>query len=180
MKRLFALLILVAVLLCTGGCKSEDAPDADTSTGNTHQTEIADPSQGDNATSTEVATNAATIYVPAETESSATENTNSKSSVFNTEGIVGVSLRTDYGQGEEHIVPEEHMEDIINWLGSFTVDSIIDKDEIIPPGCNFYSVKIEYSDGTVVDNGLSTVDIDGQSYYMNSPRVPECFWDILS
>ncbi len=176
MKRLFALLVAMAMLFCLGACKGDDTSGTDASSGNAYQSETTDLLATESITSSESVNNEATIYIPQETEN----HTESEKSVFNTEDIVSISLSTYYGEGEEHPVPSEHMEEITNWIGSFTIDRMIEKDEEIPPGSNFYWIKIKYSDGTVVESGLSIAKIGEDSYYINSAKVPECFWDILS
>ncbi|MBR5286891.1 MAG: hypothetical protein IKU30_08345, partial [Clostridia bacterium] len=68
--------------------------------------------------------------------------------VFNTKNIVGITVYAYYGAGKGSVVPDEDMNEMINWLDTFTVgESIV---VLIPPGTNTVYVEIEYSDGTVV------------------------------
>ena len=69
------------------------------------------------------------------------------------------------------------MTEIINWLGTFAIDK---KADDFPPGTNTYYVEIEYLDGTIVQEGLDAIIVDGVSYYVKSAPNPDCFWEIIS
>lgn len=79
---------------------------------------------------------------------------------------------------EEVEVPEEYLGEITTWLSSFTIDKEAEADRL-DPGSDAICVQIEYEDGTIVKNGLSTFDIDGKKYYMKSADTPECWQDIF-
>ena len=98
------------------------------------------------------------------------------SSVFDTENIARITFYAYYGESE---VPAEHMEEIINWLKTFTFDKEFDEDDI-PPGTNAYCVKIEYLDGTVIDEGLDMIEVDGTLYSIKHAEEPACFMEIMS
>lgn len=100
-------------------------------------------------------------------------------SVFITENITNITFYAYYGMGKGSEVPLEHMTEIINWLNSFTIDGEV-TDEDVPPGTNTYYVEIEYSDGTVIKEGLDIIIIDGTIYRLDKAQYPECFMDIIS
>jgi len=100
-------------------------------------------------------------------------------SVFVTENISHITFYSYYGQGTGSKVPDEYMTEIINWLASFTIEKKA-ADEDVPPGTNTYYVEIEYSDGTIIKEGLDRVKIDGTIYILNKAPYPDCFMDIIS
>ena len=100
-------------------------------------------------------------------------------SVFVTEDITEITFYSYYGQGKGSKVPNKHMDDIIQWLASFTIVREA-TDEDVLDGTNTHYVEIEYSDGTVIKVGLDIVIIDGTRYLLEKDNCPECFWDIIS
>ena len=98
--------------------------------------------------------------------------------VFETENIAHITFYTLPSGGKGFEVPSEYIEQITTWLGSFTIDEKAD-DKVLAPGSNSVSVEIEYADGTVVKNGLSTTKVDGVIYYMKHDNAPECYFEIL-
>ncbi len=100
-------------------------------------------------------------------------------SVFVTENITSITFYAYYGNGKGSKVPEEHMDEIINWLDSFTINREA-TDEDVLPGTNTYYVKIEYSDGTIIKEGLDIVIIDGTRYLLEKEKYPNCFMNIIS
>ena len=82
-----------------------------------------------------------------------------------------------YWSGTGFEVPNEYLAEITTWLGSFTIDEKADK--TLAPGSNSISVEIEYAGGTIVRNGLSTVNVDGVNYYLKHDDAPECYFAIL-
>lgn len=100
-------------------------------------------------------------------------------SVFVTEDITSITFYAYYGYGKGSTVPKEHMDEIINWLDSFTIDREA-TDEDVLPGTNTYCVKIEYSDGTIIKEGLDIVIIDGTRYLLEQEPYPSCFENIIS
>lgn len=95
-------------------------------------------------------------------------------SVFETDNISSISFYTmpDHNDGIQ--VPDEYIEEIKTWLSSFRLDEKV-KNKQLPPGSNSVSVKIVYSDGTTVKNGLSTFTVDGTLYYLSHDDAPECY-----
>ena len=100
-------------------------------------------------------------------------------SVFVTENITSITFYAYYGNGKGSKVPEEHMDEIINWLDSFTIDREA-TDEDVLDGTNTRYVKIEYSDGTIIKEGLDIVIIDGTRYLLEKEPYPSCFENIIS
>jgi hypothetical protein len=100
-------------------------------------------------------------------------------SVFVTENITSITFYAYYGGGKGSKVPTEYMTEIINWLDSFTIDREA-TDEDVLPGTNTYYVKIEYSDGTIIKEGLDIVIIDGTRYLLKKEPYPSCFENIIS
>lgn len=98
--------------------------------------------------------------------------------VFDTDHVTKITFYAYSGSGIGSDVPAEHMEEILHWLDSFTVGS--KAPALPPPGTNTIYVEIEYADGTVIRQGLDTVEIGWFLYYTNSPEPPACYQDILS
>ena len=99
--------------------------------------------------------------------------------VFKTEDIACISFTTLPKTDEDFLVPEEYKKEIISWLGTFRIGEEADP-EALEPGSDSISVRIEYTDGTVIENGLTTVMVDGVVYYMSFAPSPECYFDIFS
>ena len=97
--------------------------------------------------------------------------------VFKTENITRITFYTLSSGGNGFEVPSENIAEITTWLGSFTIGE--KADNVLAPGSNSVSVEIEYADGTIVKNGLSTVNIDGVAYYMEHDDAPECYLEII-
>lgn len=98
-------------------------------------------------------------------------------SVFVTENISRITFYRYHGAGVGSEVPNEYMPEIIAWLDSFKIGREVTEE--IPPGTGFYDVKIEYSDGTVISEGLDIVTIDGISYWLERENYPDCFYEII-
>jgi hypothetical protein len=96
--------------------------------------------------------------------------------VFKTENISRITFYTS-GDGKGFEVPSDNIAEITTWLGSFTIGE--KADDVLVPGSNSVSVEIEYADGTIVKNGISTVNIDGVTYYMEHDDAPECYLEII-
>ena len=71
------------------------------------------------------------------------------------------------------------MDEIINWLDSFTIDREA-TDEDVLEGTNTRYVKIDYSDGTIIKEGLDIISIDGTRYLLEKEPYPSCFENIIS
>ena len=71
------------------------------------------------------------------------------------------------------------MDEIINWLNSFTINREATDDDVLD-GTNTYYVEIEYSDGTVIKEGLDVITIDRTRYLLKKEPYPSCFENIIS
>ena len=100
-------------------------------------------------------------------------------SVFVTEDIISITFYAYYGEGKGSKVPKEYMTEIVNWLDSFTIDREA-TDEDVLDGTNTYYVEVEYSDGTVIKEGLDIIIIDGTRYLLEKEPYPDCFMEIIS
>lgn len=101
-------------------------------------------------------------------------------SVFKTENVTRITFYAYYGSGKGSVVPDEYLDEIINWLDSFEIDADRRVPEVIPPGTNTIHVEIEYSDGTIVKQGMNTTEINGDAYYISGDASPECYDEIIS
>ena len=90
----------------------------------------------------------------------------------------GITFYCYGGSGKGSEVPACHMAEITNWLRTFTINKEVD--DLLPPGTNFYVVKIEYADGTILKSGLDVIEVDEGSYYVKHEDYPDCFWNIIS
>lgn len=101
--------------------------------------------------------------------------------VFETENIKGVTLYSmpDFEQGIP--VPDEDMDAVINWIGSFRIDKKAGKEgDKMDPGTGIRSFAIEYLDGTIVESDANTIIIDGTVYYMKSESRPVCVEELFA
>ena len=96
------------------------------------------------------------------------------SPAFETENISKIAFK--FGPLEEVEVPSEDMEEITEWLETFKIGDRVKRREKLPPGTNSVSVRIEYLDGTIVENGLSTIKIDKKEYHLIYSDAPEAYW----
>lgn len=96
-------------------------------------------------------------------------------SVFNTKNIKRITFCAYFGRRD---VPVWYMNEITQWLGSFTVGQVA-PDPILP-GTNTYHIEIEYADGTVIEEGMDVITVDGTAYCVNKDATPDCFWKIVS
>ena len=99
--------------------------------------------------------------------------------VFVTKNITSITFYAYYGEGKGSKVPTENMTEIINWLDSFMIDREA-TDEDVLDGTNTCYVKIEYSDGTIINEGLDIIIIDGTRYLLKKEPYPSCFENIIS
>ena len=93
---------------------------------------------------------------------------------FETENISKIAFK--FGPFEEVEVPSEDLEEITEWLGTFKIGDRIKRREKQSPGTNSVSVRIEYLDGTIVENGLSTIKLDKKEYHLIYSDAPEVYW----
>ena len=96
--------------------------------------------------------------------------------VFDTENIEKITFYSYYGMGTGSVVPDENMDEIINWLSTFTFKKKGEPRD----GDNFNQVQIEYADGSIIKKGLTSVSFDGVLYYIEGEEYPYCFNDIIS
>ena len=106
------------------------------------------------------------------------DTNNQETEIFNTKNIKHITFYAYYGDGKGSDVPAEHLDEIITWLDSCTIDKEVP--ELIPPGTNTIHVEIEYLDGTIVKRGLDTATVDGITYYIKGDSAPECYEEIIS
>ena len=100
-------------------------------------------------------------------------------SVFVTENIDTITFYAYYGQGKGSKVPDKYMQEITHWLDSFTIVREATDDDVVP-GTNTYYVKIEYSNGTVIKEGLDVIRVDDTRYLLEKDKYPDCFEKIIS
>lgn len=98
--------------------------------------------------------------------------------IFNTENIYRITFYTYYGTEKIADVPAEDLTEIKIWLGSFVLGE--EAPELLPPGTDTIHVEIEYVDGTVIKQGMTTATVNGITYYINSNTAPDCYKEILS
>ena len=106
------------------------------------------------------------------------DTNNQTTAIFDTKNIKRITFYAYYGNGKGSDVPAEHLNEIITWLDSFTIDE--EASELVPPGTNTINVEIEYMDRTVVKKGLDTTTVDGITYYIKGDTAPECYEEIVS
>ena len=188
-KKILSSFLCVLMVFCFVACSGEKTASTGNTTEEFHQTvtdissnsEITTVETTENTTSTEEATTKITEDIDESAEQTEsvhqTEHTQ-KSHVFKTESIARITFYAYGGNGKGSEVPDENMTEIINWLGSFTVDKEV-VGEILP-GTNTRQVEIEYTDGTVIKQGLDVIVIDGIRYDMKSDKKPDCFEEIMS
>ena len=75
-------------------------------------------------------------------------------------------------------VPEADLEEITNWLSSFTVGNRVGK--TLVPGTGSVEMTLTYADGTSERRSLSIIHLDGVTYYINSPNAPACYLTLLN
>lgn len=151
MKRIFVVLLAVSMMFGISACADNK------------------PVSEDNDTIP------ATLFF--ETLASETEQ---RAPVFDTENIKHITIITKYGYGEKIDVPDEDMAVMTAWLGTFTLDEVIDENVPIAPGNNTKWFEIEYADGTIIKNGFDTTTVDGIRYYMESYPNPDCLNKLLN
>lgn len=115
------------------------------------------------------------------TESTSQREINDQSGgVFNTENIKRITFYAYYGYGRGSDVPADHLDEIIAWLASFDIDTGRELPDVIPPGTNSIHIEIEYSDGSIVNQGMDTAVVDGVTYYISGNDAPRCYDGIIS
>lgn len=105
------------------------------------------------------------------------KNTEQDTPAFKTDNVTAVTFYGTTPEDTETEVPQEHLAEIVAWLGTFKVGK--KAEGVLPPGADSMSVIIEYSDGTVVSSSLSTVNIDGTVYLVDHAEEPECYFKLF-
>lgn len=101
--------------------------------------------------------------------------------VFETENIKGVTVYSMPDFEEGIAVPDEDMDVVIQWLGSFRLDKEAGKaGDKLDPGTGIRSFAIEYLDGTIVESDAITITIDNTIYYMKSESRPVCIEELFA
>ena len=164
MKKILTVFLCGIMLLCFAACDKNTNSNIQ-SPESTNQEEIDTSKNTDN--------NVESI------ENTCENDTNNQAvAVFNTKHIKRITFYAYYGNGKGSEVPAEHLNEIITWLDSFTINKKVT--ELLPSGINTINVEIEYSDGTVVKKGLDTTTVDGIIYYIKGDTAPECYEEIIS
>ena len=99
---------------------------------------------------------------------------NNRKPAFETDNISKIWFK--FGPWEEVEVSSEDMEEITEWLGTFKIGDRIKRREKQSPGTNSVSVRIEYLDGTIVENGLSTIKLDKKEYHLIYSDASDAYW----
>jgi len=96
---------------------------------------------------------------------------------FDTENISRITFYGAHDANDTVEVPDEHLAEIAQWLGTFTVGE--QAGDVLAPGSDSLCVQIEYADGKIVKNGLSTITVDGTKYYMECADAPACYMELF-
>ena len=107
-----------------------------------------------------------------------TEDTAIGKPVFETDNITRVTFYGSAPNSTETEVPSEYLAEIIEWLGTFVAGK--KADDILPPGADSLFVRVEYSDGTIIENSMSTIVVDGTTYLINYDKEPECYFELFA
>ena len=99
-------------------------------------------------------------------------------SVFETKNIASVTFYGSAPNSTETEVPSEYLTEITEWLGTFVIGK--KADDVLPPGADSLFVRIEYSDGTIIENSMSTTIVDGTTYLINYDKEPECYFELFA
>ncbi len=98
---------------------------------------------------------------------------NNRKPAFETDNISKIWFK--FGPWEEVEVSSEDMEEITDWLETFKIGNKVKRREEQLAGTNSVSIKIEYSDGTIVENGLSTIILGKREHHLTHADVPDCY-----
>ena len=98
--------------------------------------------------------------------------------VFDTENITRVAFYGSAPNSTETEVPSENLAEITEWLRTFAAGK--KANDVLPPGADSLFVRIEYSDGTIIENSMSTTIIDGTTYLINYDKEPECYFELFA
>lgn len=98
--------------------------------------------------------------------------------VFATDNITSVTFYGSAPSSTVTEVPSEYLAEITEWLGTFVAGK--KADDVLPPGADSLFVRIEYSDGTVVENSMTTIVLDGTTYLINYDKEPQCYFELFT
>lgn len=90
---------------------------------------------------------------------------------FKTDNICRISFRASPNDWVE--IPSEELPIYIDWLKSFRIGEKAGR--ALVPGSNSVRIRIEYSDGTLVENGLSTIKVGNDDYYLTYDNAPDSY-----
>ena len=98
--------------------------------------------------------------------------------VFETENIAHVTFYGSSPNSAETEVPSEYLAEITEWLGTFVAGK--KADDVLPPGTDSLFVRIEYADGSIIENSMSTTIVDGTTYIINYDKEPQCYFELFN
>ena len=107
-----------------------------------------------------------------------TKDTTIGNPIFEAENITRVTFYGVAPNRTETEVPSEQLAEIPEWLGTLVVGK--KADDVLPPGADSLFVRVEYSNGTIVENSMSTTTIDGTTYLINYDKEPECYFELFA
>ena len=168
-KKFSIVIMYIVFLLSFLACNKYDTYQNDKEESGTNEIISATPS-------TEKKLDNDSSAVPEETS----KPTDETKSVFKTDNINRITFYAYYGAGKGSDVPAEYLDDIITWLDSFKVDSNREFPDLTPPGTNTICVEIEYSDGSIIKQGMDTTEINDVTYYISGDPAPKCYDEIIS
>ena len=171
-KRCLIVIACIALLLSFTSC-SKDGTQQNNGESNQAGTSTTNGASKEDST---------TSNIPADKDDTNETNNMAENpaSVFKTDNIIRITFYAYYGSGKGSDVPAEHLDEIKTWLNSFEIDSDRTVPELLPPGTNTIHVEIEYSDGSIVKQGMDTAVINGVTYYISGDSSPECYNEIIS
>lgn len=76
-------------------------------------------------------------------------------------------------------VPEEYLDEISDWLRTFTLGKRLKDGEGVPPGGYAFSVRVEYEDGETAESSMSVAGADGQRCLIESADAPESWGTLM-
>ena len=92
--------------------------------------------------------------------------------------IAAITFHSIINNTGDCLVPDADLEEITNWLSSFTVGNRVGK--TLVPGTGSVEMTLTYADGTSERRSLSIIHLDGVTYYINSPNAPACYLTLLN
>lgn len=195
MKRFFSLILLVTMLLGIVACaknteihspstgeimQNQTTPQATETTGQTENVQEVPEAGGEDVTEQQITDDVG----QSETDQQPTDDAGQEdidepeNTVFHTEDVQRITFYGYYGGGNGTDVPGEYLEEIRTWLTTFVIGE--EAPEFLPPGTNTVFVELEYSDGSIVKQGMDTTSVDGVTYYIVGDAAPVCYREIIS